>query len=580
MEDKLSYKYGTVGATAPQPWVTSSLRRLPWTGLGALLGALCTTIVSICILTESDGQPTNAWKVQPTVYLAIASTATNILSLYALHEAIRIAWWRRATQRNTTITDLHRWWSYGDSLLAGLKSGKHVNLIAVASLLVAIGPVNGPLLQRASYQGTAKTSKSTALDLCVAQKLPDGYTGVITGRSHQPSFLTGNFSSVVLAENNQVPISVPSTSCLGKCFATVPGAGFSLNCADGETSIDLSNDHDFNQKTLFSTTFDWDEAMADPGQINLTLTFRDTPTCKGKLKTRNCTMSSSNVEYPVELDGPSGHLQLAPGTNMTDDTVHSRLDSSIAGLGGTTYGGLAKYLQDAYSSEMSASWNGAVGLAFASEGTTASRYANTSAADTHNCAQPIFADPTDDLIQAVRSLMFRTAVSACQPPDIQHVISQDTGSHPVYKTNYTYLWLGCLVTALGWLATVPIFNKWWHVGRHVTMSPIEIARAFQAPMLQSSDPNARVGDLLKEVGMRSVRYGAVAKSGPHGSEDLGMHDPDDVLVPRAGQTFGFKDIKEETMDLVAETPKPVFDMHSASVNKITSGLLSTQLEHG
>ncbi|MDI1490039.1 MAG: hypothetical protein OHK93_001238 [Ramalina farinacea] len=550
-EDKLSYKYGSVGATASNPWVTSPLRRLPWTGLGALLGALCTTIVSICILTESDGQPIDRWNVQPTVYLAIASTATNILTLYALHEAIRIAWWRRATQRNTTITDLHRWWSYGDSLWAALRSGKHVNPIAIASLLVAIGPINGPLLQRASYQGTAQTSKSTALDLRVAQQLPGSYTGLITGRSHTPSFLTGNFSSIVLAENNQVPISVPSTSCLGKCSTTVPGAGFSLNCTSGETPYDISNNTDYSEHTVFETTFSWNGFTSDPGQINLGLAFRDTPTCKGTLKIRNCTMFSSNVEYAVELDGRSSHLQLAPGTNMTDDIVHSRINFTEAGYGGTKYGGLAKYLKDAYNSDVSVSWNGAVGLAFQSQGTTANRYANTSDASNFDCKQPIFTDPTDDLIQAVRSLMFRTAnyaTNASETSDNQHVISQDTGSHPVYKTNYTYLWLACLVTALGWLATMPIFVKWWHVGRHVTMSPIEIARAFQAPMLQSSDPNARVRDLLKEVGLRSVRYGAVAKSGPPGSEDLGMHDPDDVLVPRAGQTFGFKDVKEEVIE--------------------------------
>lgn len=42
------------------------------------------------------------------------------------------------------------------------------------------------------------------------------------------------------------------------------------------------------------------------------------------------------------------------------------------------------------------------------------------------------------------------------------------------------------------------------------MSPVEIAKAFSAHMLYSSDSNAMTDQLLRDIGGRRVRYGAVA----------------------------------------------------------------------
>jgi len=55
-----------------------------------------------------------------------------------------------------------------------------------------------------------------------------------------------------------------------------------------------------------------------------------------------------------------------------------------------------------------------------------------------------------------------------------------------------------------------IFAGYHRLGRKVTMSPIEIAKAFNAPTLQGQDSNATVSDLLQELQDRGVRYGVVA----------------------------------------------------------------------
>lgn len=158
-----------------QPWEPGFLGRAPWLGLSAILGALVGIIAAILVLVISNGQPVHNWVVQPTVYLAIASAATNIFLHFALTEAVNIAWWRRAMKKDTTIGDLHRSWDFKHSLWAALTSGRHFNRIALAAIFVALVPINGPLLQRASRPGPGHFEQDTDVQLVIAQKIPDGY---------------------------------------------------------------------------------------------------------------------------------------------------------------------------------------------------------------------------------------------------------------------------------------------------------------------------------------------------------------------------------------------------------------------
>lgn len=152
-----------------------SLSRAPWFGLIAMLGALIGVLAAIIVLYVSNNKSIDGWTVQPTVYLAIASAATNIFLPFALTEAVTIAWWRRALQRDTTIADLHRSWEHGQSLWAALTSGRHFNALALASILVAIVPINGPLLQRASRIRQSHFEHDTDVHINIAHEIPEGY---------------------------------------------------------------------------------------------------------------------------------------------------------------------------------------------------------------------------------------------------------------------------------------------------------------------------------------------------------------------------------------------------------------------
>jgi hypothetical protein len=56
------------------------------------------------------------------------------------------------------------------------------------------------------------------------------------------------------------------------------------------------------------------------------------------------------------------------------------------------------------------------------------------------------------------------------------------------------------------LAILSTYWGWWRLGREVSMSPLEIARAFGAPLLETADPNATGDDLKRELGTQEIRF--------------------------------------------------------------------------
>ncbi|KAL8730263.1 MAG: hypothetical protein Q9181_004730 [Wetmoreana brouardii] len=554
MGSQSKHAYSTVMPVEDTPrklWNPSILHRLPWRGLGAMLGVLAAVAAAIVVLMLSDGRPTSNWSLQPAVYLAIASALANIFIHFALSQAICVAWWRRATQPNTKISDLHRHWNYGDSLWASVTSGRQMNIIAVASLLVALVPINGPFLQRASRVGLGRFVHNPEVQLQIAQQLPIGYTGFVASGRGRPyaSFLTPEFKNILNATNNLAPISLVSKGCAGECTTRVRGAGFMVNCVHSTVPFDLEPLEEDNE-TIQTSSFEgiqafetlFDNTVNDSSTLKLDLQFKGTSDCAGTLEVRNCTFKAATVDYPVVINGNKTVIELAPSTSMSDDHVIQAIEGVDERMNAyrTTLGGFSKALMDIYKSSAWMSFGGAIQYHTTTEGATASRYATlppdgSDDAPAKSCSIS-YGDPTEDLIQAVRSMMFRTAVAAANASDLQTVTALETITVPVYQSHYLYLGVAIIFTALAWLATLPMFIGWWHVGRKVSMSPIETAKAFSAPMLQHSDPNANVDELVKEVGERPVRYGAVAYNAAR-LDALQMYYPGHVKRPQRGQIF-------------------------------------------
>ncbi|EXJ79179.1 hypothetical protein A1O3_08680 [Capronia epimyces CBS 606.96] len=512
------------------PWSPGWIARLPWLGFAALLGSVLGLAASVGILVASNGRPIADWRIQPTVWLSVASTASNIMLHFALSEGANVSWWRRAMRPQTQLADLHRNWAFGNSLWTASTAGRHVDLIAVASILTAMAPISNPLLQRASRVtvGRLEVVSPVTLKVPVAQDIPTGYTGYISGRGYAASLFTSNYTTTVQEYyNNNVTRLPHKSSCQGNCKARVMGVGLSVNCSSytwpfnlapsTEQPYNVSNDPAVvNGTNVFQSLFAWQVAS---GNMSLNLQYKDQSPCTGDLIVRNCTLQTALVSYPVVIDG-NDTISLDPSTTVFEDTISHKinLDLDYAEAGPTTLGGYYLALKNKFNSEAHLRWAGAVGYELLTTGSTATQYAvtnattDTSAVDVASSCGLSFTDPTDDLLASARELMFRTALSIASGNSsmIQTVSGTQFTTPAVYESHYLYLGIAVILTGLAVTFVTLTFVGYQTLGRSVSMSPLEIARAFNAPLLESSNSNSDVKSLMRAVGERSVRYGAVS----------------------------------------------------------------------
>ncbi|KAE8344343.1 hypothetical protein BDV24DRAFT_160486 [Aspergillus arachidicola] len=79
----------------------------------------------------------------------------------------------------------------------------------------------------------------------------------------------------------------------------------------------------------------------------------------------------------------------------------------------------------------------------------------------------------------------------------------------VFQVHYGYLAAGAAVMGVCLVVVASTFYEWWKIGRPTTMSPIEIEKAFNAPVLKADGVNDDLDRLLPIVGDRQVRCGEV-----------------------------------------------------------------------
>lgn len=120
--------------------------------------------------------------------------------------------------------------------------------------------------------------------------------------------------------------------------------------------------------------------------------------------------------------------------------------------------------------------------------------------------------------------MIRTAVDAANSSNVQTGLPTKWAARTVYRSNYLYLGLALLVTLSGIGFVAPMFFGWWCLGRKTSLSPVETAKAFNAPLLRGFDSNGDADALRKDVGDRKMKYGEVAILG-------GQAVPRDTCLP-------------------------------------------------
>lgn len=552
-------------------WQPSVWKRLPWATILGLTTALLGIAASAVILAESNGKPITDWYFQPTVYLAIVTAVTNILLSLSLAEAVNIAWWRRAQASETTIADLHRTWNYGHSFKAAFLSGRYANLVAVACVLTSFAPINGPLLQRASRVVVIEQTTPVTLQTALAASTFVNGTGIFFGRDERVQMFSPEFRNTVLAWNNFRPIPFNGTICKGSCKVPLQGLGLTLDCSSATLPYNLTvvvnrqgavkSNSVINGTQTFYSDFSWISrpiyGARYPTNFSLNVQYKDQPAVSGDLQIRNCTMYPALVKYPVIINGNASTISLDPSTTIFDDAVqqiyHSAIETSTDGI--STYGGINLALSNRYASTANIRYTEASGYVTNMTGSLASQYIEVSLRGSAygTTYENVWGDPTIEMLAGARDLMFRMSVQAVNASTpMQTVTGEQTQILAVYQSNYAYFVGALVLTAAAIIAVTIILNGFWIMGRDTSLSPIETAKAFGAPMMAGVDGNAKASDIIAAMGTKRVRYGALRdrnEVGKYGERisvagidvtkdmKLVVTDDESVIKPRKGWIF-------------------------------------------
>lgn len=400
--------------------------------------------------------------------------------------------------------ELHQSWAYGTGMLSVLQGGWHFNRVALASVLVGVVAIDGPLLQRASRVTTRSFAEVREVEVGLFANLDMvGHpTGFSTGRALAIDILSSEFLPVVQSFSAGEFIALRYVGCNGTCTAEIVGPGLDVQCI--RSTKDLVIDMKAGAKTtVVSFTFDFDRVAA-PGLITLH-TELPTNATSTKLTIRDCKLRLSQVRYQVQLN--NGTVQLLPPTPDSNNTIKvEQLNAEVKGPGlySSTIGGLFLSADRKWGGSADLYSNGAP-FQLLTTGETPLTYLNT--------YQKIYTwiDPTDVFIANIRELLFRTAIAASNSnssnPLSQTISATEETQRAVYDSRYEYLAAAFAVMLAAVLATSSNLFGWWQLERVYSLGPFEVAKAFNAPFLKDSSYLGTSEKGFQAIEKKEIQYG-------------------------------------------------------------------------
>jgi hypothetical protein len=404
-----------------------------------------------------------------------------------------------------------------------------------------------------------------------------------------------------LGVGNSLAYEQPA-SCGDYCTGVVKGYTFKAACTSTVRHIDLNtilheckactteqcrNDCEFRKiRSLSSTFFSTSYEPADDS-LTLTSTHKNTRSCGGDIQFQTCTLTQAKSDVPfVITNGTIDRRTDVPNSELYDEVL-SNDDAFMA-----TYWPLAlNTIFPSVSVNVSASsdfskldytkcvqsWNmkNSTGSLNSSSTTTTCSNSPVGSALLTNDPSTVYAaryeastdedplcgttwtDPMPDMIQTMQNLAFRTTVAMTTAPDslfapeltgaaladlrsnwTQRVPITGYRTLPVYQTSPLLVALGVALSLIGVVAVIPLYYGFWEMGRKVSMNPLEIARAFGAPVMEDLDGNTTSDMISVERGGMAIKYGALDRYGEQKKLRVEESGKFTVRMPWQGEIFG------------------------------------------
>ena len=508
-------------------------------------------------------------------------------------EAVAVSWWVDAL-RGQTLRNLHYRWEVGQSVFTMFHRMRFWGWICLGSLAFTTYTGLEALLQTASSSTTILSRYPANMTGALANALPDGFSGVIAAIGHDSFgtvYFTPSFIEILQNYTSQSPIYLHLEGCGStsnvSCATTLNGVGFQYNCnaSRSELQTPLSDSSNGTVSQPYNAVFEVDVGGGRDWSISLDILWQDRKGYDGLVvANRHCTIVPALVEYPVNvtqriatLQPPTAGVNWTAGFEEVDPNA-LRVDKVLKLLSMPEYDKDVE--NNAFPNPGVHSTLGGVSLAFSSlfnskitvksdvtnqgadvsvQGSFAAPYAQF-AAGTGNVDKALnntYPSPMDALLTNIRDIMFRSSVAVAehrvadyvwtdseQAFDVpsSHIPTQNVTNlgeyrvyHTVYKTDNLILSICIGLMAVALLAILPLYWGFWRLGRKVSMSPLEVAKALQhstitdtragmakpesvldfrrhPDQLPGFGSNIEASELVKLLGNKRVKYGEVSPS--------------------------------------------------------------------
>lgn len=546
--------------------------------------------------------PFARFPIQPNVLINIANQFQNLGLITFISQGLAIAWWRKAMQ-GSSLKTLHRNHAYSYSFYSIMTSGKHFNIVALAALMTKFAVIDSTLFQKATKTIVTQQVdyKNVSVTAWVETHWPEK-SGGVPGENGAIKTVDATWAGIINAYNGKIANGKVHDS-LGdnasffdcpfrqECSGAIKALGFAFNCSTTTEDVNYGLQQQsqaggvLTEYPLWNIGFSssWASDTKPYASVNMDMLYVDSHAgatdndCPGVLTRRTCEIRPAVVEYPVTVMVPSE--EELKGKNIvthvkfyTDNTSHplstpitdpqidqlkflEYIDLNERFNETSTIGALTYVLNNLYSSSANLTYADDWDIALKGGQAQTTFFAETSTETFSRCYydidRPGADDPAIELLRKINTLSFVAALYLKSQPltpvsarraaamSSQTVLTRVTGIVEEYTTDFHYV-AGALVASLVTILLVlPVYWGFWHLGRKVTLGPLEIANAFNAPVIRPRTLRAQHGDfdhVLSEVGDRRVRYGQL-KGAPAGS--LGIAQPEHVVPPRYRESKRF-----------------------------------------
>ncbi|KIX95395.1 uncharacterized protein Z520_08912 [Fonsecaea multimorphosa CBS 102226] len=544
--------------------------------------------------TMKIGGHSHYWQIGVSAWLALANFLLSKTLAIMFAEAVAVSWWVDAI-RGQTLQRLHFRWAVGNSIHKVAVHWRLWSWICVGSLAFTIFAGLEVVLQQASSSTTVLSLIPRNMTSELASALPAGFSGVVAAVGHDVFgvvYFTQPFIQVLQDYKIQSPVSLDLKGCDStsnvSCTTRLPGVGFQYTCnATRSSLLDPLSDDSGSVQQPNNTVFQVNVTAGIDWEIGLSALWQDKRGYQGETITnRHCTLLPALVEYPINVTQGVATLQAATSpvewttspTNPDDEALlvdkvlsllpipdHEKTlmhiwineDDPNAGLH-STLGGIGLAFSSLFGSSIVVKSDVTnFGSDVAVTGSFAAPYAifEYGTANIDNTLNNTYASPMDALLSNIRDIMFRSSVMIATQkvgdykfPNSSYNLDIQTSNvpvqnvtglgeyriyHTVYKTNRTVLGVAVGLMLLAILAILPLYDGYWLLGRNVSLSPFEVAKALHystivddqtgtrnpysvldmdsgPDQVPQSGSNLSADELVKVLGSRKVRYGEVA----------------------------------------------------------------------